>query len=144
MQRVASCHCGALRVTTAGDPEWVNACHCQACQRRTGTVLHVGAYFARPRVRLEGASRIFARGADSGYRISFHFCPDCGSNLYWVASRFPGHVGIAVGGFADPSFPAPSFSVWEQAMHPWINLASDLQRFRQGRIGAPLDAPADD
>ncbi len=132
MERQAQCHCRALRVTVSGDPEWVNVCHCKACQRRTGAVVHSGAYFSRDRVRLEGNSKVFARPADSGYEISFHFCPNCGSNVYWKATRFPSHYGIAVGAFADPAFPAPSFSVWEESMHSWVGLLGDLEHFPQG------------
>lgn len=138
MDRTAQCHCGALRVSVSGAPEWVNLCHCKACQRRTGTVLHVGTYFPQDRVRIEGASTTYARGADSGYEMRFHFCPDCGSNVYWRASRFPDHWGIAVGAFADPTFPGPSFSVCEESMHPWLDLLGDLPRFKQGRVGPPL------
>ncbi len=138
MDRLAQCHCGVLRVTASGDPEWVNLCHCRACQRRTGSVLHAGAYFAKEQVRIEGASKAYARPADSGYAMSFNFCPDCGSSVYWQASRFPNHWGIAVGAFANPAFPGPSFSVWQELMHPWLTLASDMQQFEQGRIGPPL------
>jgi hypothetical protein len=72
--------------------------------------------------------------------MRFHFCPRCGSNVYWRASRFPNHYGIAVGAFADPAFPTPSFSVWEESMHPWIRLVTDMRHFPQGRIGPPLGA----
>jgi hypothetical protein len=138
MERTALCHCGALRITTSGEPEWVNVCHCKACQRRTGTVLHVGTYFPQDRVRIDGASKTHTRGADSGYEIRFHFCPDCGSNVYWRASRFPQHWGVAVGAFADPNFPVPSFSVWQESKHPWLSLSGDMQQFEQGRIGPSL------
>lgn len=141
MERTARCHCGALRVVAAGEPEWVNLCHCQSCQRRTGAMLHAGSYFAKDRVRIEGVSKAYARRADSGFTMTFHFCPECGSNLHWHASRFPDHVGIAVGAFADPTFPYPSFSVWEESMHPWLGLPDGLERFRHGRVGRPLDRP---
>ena len=138
MKRTAECHCGALRVLAQGEPEWVNLCHCRACQRRTGTIVHTGAYFDCTRVQIEGVSRIYERPADSGYEMSFHFCPDCGSNVYWVASRFPRHYGIAVGAFADPDFQMPSFSVWQESMHRWLRLPAGVRQFQQGRIGAPL------
>ncbi len=80
-------------------------------------MIHSGAYFANARVRIEGDRKVYARLADSGYDIRFHFCPECGSNVYWYASRFPDHCGIAVGAFADPRFLLPSFSVWQEAMH---------------------------
>ena len=41
IQRVGECHCGALKVITAGEPERVYLCHCKACQRRTGTAFHL-------------------------------------------------------------------------------------------------------
>jgi hypothetical protein len=140
MKRTARCHCGSLVVYVSCEPEWVNVCHCIACQRRTGTVLHAGAYFPLAQVRIEGISTSYGRPADSGYEMSFRFCPVCGSNLYWHATRFPEHLGVAVGAFADPTFPRPSFSVWEESMHPWLGLPSGMQRFARGRVGRPLDA----
>jgi hypothetical protein len=138
MERTAQCHCGALRLAVSGEPEWVNLCHCKACQRRTGAVVHSGAYFAKALVRIDGPSKAYARSADSGYAIRFQFCPDCGSNVYWEATRFPGHWGIAVGAFADPDFPPPSFSVWEASMHPWLHNPPAMTRFVQGRAAPAL------
>jgi hypothetical protein len=60
---------------------------CKACQRRTGTALHFGATYLKERVRLEGERKIYEREADSGYRIRFHFCPNCGSTTYWEGDR---------------------------------------------------------
>ena len=138
MERIAQCHCGSVRVYVVGRPEWVNLCHCKACQRRTGGLIHCGAYFRTDLVRIEGISRIYSRSADSGFEIHFHFCPDCGSNVYWMASRFPRHYGIAVGAFADPDFPEPSFSVWQESMHRWLSLPDRIEQFEQGRVGVPL------
>jgi len=49
------------------------------------------------------------RGGASGFEIRFHFCPNCGSNVYWESDRTPEYYGITVGSFADPGFPAPTF-----------------------------------
>jgi hypothetical protein len=38
-----------------------------------------------------------------------------------------------VGGFADPKFPAPVRSVWEQTRHAWVELPDAVQHFAQGR-----------
>src|SRR5262249_12048243 len=106
--------------------------------------IHAGAYFHASRVRIDGVSRIYSRAADSGFDMHFHFCPDCGSNVYWMASRFPHHYGIAVGAFADPDFPEPSFSVWQGFMHRRLELPDRVEQFDKGRIGAPLGvAPSD-
>jgi hypothetical protein len=72
----------ALQVIATGEPDRVYLCHCKACQRRTGTAFHFGASFPKERVRLDGERKIYERDADSGYRIRFHFCPNCDSTLY--------------------------------------------------------------
>jgi hypothetical protein len=37
-------------------------------------------------------------------------------------------VAIPVGAFADPSFPAPTVSVYEERMHGWVQLPSGIER----------------
>ena len=34
-------------------------------------------------------------------------------------------IAIALGAFADPTFPAPNFSVYENRKHPWIKIVGD-------------------
>jgi hypothetical protein len=120
VSRLATCACGKLSLRCAGDPVKVALCHCRDCQRRTGSTYGVGAFFARAKVEPQGASRSYARQSDSGSAVTFHFCPKCGSTVYWEPDRLPGMVGVAVGAFADPAFPAPSQEVYEQHRHPWV------------------------
>ena len=119
-RRTAACACGQLRVTCQGDPDLVSLCHCLECQRRTGSAFGVAAFFPRSNVRPEGRASTYSRTADSGYDITFSFCPDCGSSVFWEPSRKPGAVAVAIGAFADPSFPAPAKAVWEEHRHPWV------------------------
>jgi hypothetical protein len=32
-----------------------------------------------------------------------------------------------VGAFADPNFPAPNFSVYEERMHSWVSLPAGIK-----------------
>ena len=73
MERTALCHCGSLRVIASGEPNRVYVCHCVPCQRRTGAIMHSGAIFLKRQVRIEGASKVYARDADSGNEVRFHF-----------------------------------------------------------------------
>ena len=133
MERVAECHCGQSRAITSGEPGSVYVCHCKACQRRTGAVIHNGSRWLKSQVRIEGEHKIYGRIADSGFEIRFHFCPNCGSSVFWEGDRSPTTCGIAVGCFADPNFPTPTSSGWEESMHPWLGLPPDTARFRQSR-----------
>jgi hypothetical protein len=44
----------------------------------------------------------------------------------WENEGFPGHVTVAIGNFADPTFPAPAVAVWEETRHPWVSLPPDM------------------
>jgi len=137
MERTARCVCGSLRAVASGEPVRVNACHCIECQRRTGSVLHVGALFDKHAVRLEGPAKVFSRPGASGAQVRCHFCPDCGSTVAWYPERYPGLVGVAVGCFADPDYPAPTVSIWEQTMHPWLGLPDGVDRHARAPGAAP-------
>jgi hypothetical protein len=118
--RTATCACGQLRVACTGEPALVAVCHCLDCQKRTGVPFGAAAFFARKDVAATGALKIFRRGSASGSVVSFHFCPDCGSTVFWETERRPDTVGVAVGSFADPAFPAPSLSVFDERRHAWV------------------------
>jgi hypothetical protein len=133
MERTAQCHCGSLRAIASGEPGRVYVCHCKACQRRTGSVIHNGSRWLKTQVRIEGEHKIYARPADSGFEIRFHFCPNCGSNVFWEGDRDTTVYGITVGSFADPSFPAPTAGLFEEDMHPWIDVTTATEHFAQGR-----------
>jgi hypothetical protein len=32
-----------------------------------------------------------------------------------------------VGAFADPQFPAPTVSIYEECMHPWVSIPTALE-----------------
>ncbi|MGD9478665.1 GFA family protein [Shinella sp. G-2] len=124
MARIASCVCGSLRVTCSGEPSKISLCHCLACQRRTGSSYGVAAFFARHDVRVEGSSTCYSRQSDKGFPVDFHFCPECGSTVYWEPQRMPDLIAVGIGSFADPSFPAPTQTVYGEYRHTWVNTAN--------------------
>ena len=105
-------------------------CHCLECQRRTGSAFSVAVFYERSSVRVErGTSRVFERGSASGFPVRFHFCGRCGANVYWEPARMPDLLGVALGAFADASFPQPEQSVWTKDKHAWISLPEDMATF---------------
>lgn len=118
--RLASCSCGQLTARVTGEPVRVSICHCLACQRRTGSVFGEQARFPRENVSISGASTEYVRVGDEGSRVRFHFCPTCGSTVYYEPEGLEAFLAIPVGAFADPGFPAPVVSVYEERMHQWV------------------------
>jgi hypothetical protein len=135
MERIAQCSCSSIKLIATGEPSAVVACHCLECQRRTGSVFGVGAYFPSEQVVVTGASREFVRTTETGNQFFNHFCPTCGTSTHWYTTSKPEMIGIAVGAFAEPSFFAPVRSVWEQSKHSWVEVSAAKQHFPKGRLG---------
>lgn len=127
--RLASCSCGQLTAQVDGEPVRVSICHCLNCQRRSGGPFAQQARFVREHVVTSGTSSTFVLAGDSGARATFHFCPQCGATVYYEAEALPGFIAIPVGAFADPSFPAPTVSVYEERKHQWVVPPADAQHF---------------
>lgn len=125
--RVASCSCGKLTATATGEPVRVSVCHCLACQRRTGSVFGAQARFPRDAVVIRGRSRQYVRTGDAGSKMTFNFCPACGATVHYALEGRDDSVVIPVGAFADPDFPSPKFSIYEERMHPWVGLPDDAE-----------------
>ncbi len=118
--RTASCSCGQLRIQVQGEPR-VGICHCLACQKRTGSVFAALARFRAP-FEVRGTATEYLRAGDQGARFIFRFCPVCGTTLFHTEEGDEESVSVAVGAFADPTFPAPRVSVYDSRRHPWVHL----------------------
>jgi len=134
--RIAQCCCGSLKAEADGEPAVISLCNCIECQRRTGSPFGVGAYYDAQQVRLSGISTVYEREVE-GRKLSFHFCPSCGSTVYWQTANHPNRYGVAVGAFADPNFPKPMRSVFERSRHDWLFFSDDIPGFAAGRDSTP-------
>lgn len=125
----ARCACGALVVAVTGDPLRVAICHCDACRARTGSAFSWNARFAAEQVVLPEGSRSFARIGDEGSEIVDHFCPDCGSTVWYTNSEMEG-VAIPAGALVRAQdLPAPEVSVYDERRPGWLTLASTMERW---------------
>jgi hypothetical protein len=119
VSREAACACGDLRVTLAGEPILVSSCCCTRCQRRTGAFFGVTVYFQPAQMTARcGAETTFRR---PGAASTFHFCPRCGSSLWWAPDdASEDWIGVAGGCFADPALPSPARMVFTASKHPYV------------------------
>ena len=142
MQRSAECACGRLAVSLGGDPWLVLACHCDFCLRRTGGVYPTMAYFAKDQiVEISGERSVYngkvenGEAGPGGLVNRYNFCPTCGSTVFYVFEEvpqgiFPGAfermlpdaIAVAVGSFADPDFPPPTFHSNPELRPTWLQI----------------------
>lgn len=129
----ARCSCGAVALSLPGPSRLVVACHCIECQRRTGAPFGVGAFYPAEAVTVSGNPKEFTRASASGGKVRTYFCPDCGSTAYWKADNLPAMIGVAVGALADPTYPGPVRSIFEQSKHAWVHIDGvAVDHFPQG------------
>ena len=130
-EQTASCRCGQLRVTVKGEPARVSACHCLNCKKRSGSAFAVQARWPSEQAQIEGQSKSFRKDSDSGNWAEFHFCPECGSDVYFrnagpgVNTTLADHVAVPLGAFDDPYFLSPRFSVWEKRKVEWVAIVGE-------------------
>jgi hypothetical protein len=104
-------------------------CHCLACQRRTGSTFGIQARWPGDRVAVSGRYTEYVRTSDDGEERTFRFCPDCGTTVFWTTEGLDS-IAVAIGAFADPSFPQPTVSVYGARRHPWLELPDGVEEER--------------
>ena len=127
--RPARCHCGKLEVTCTGEPNVIVMCHCEDCQRRTSSAFNLGAWFDKDKVKICGTTKAYTRVEHDGIDTTYHFCPDCGTSMYWDMPLNKEIMAVAVGAFADPQFPHPTVSFYENQRHTWVAVPEAIGRY---------------
>lgn len=125
--REARCSCGALAATTTGEPARISVCHCLDCKRRTGSAFSWNSTWAEAQVEIRGEHANFTRTSDDGFWGRHHFCPVCGTQLFYAIERRPGMISIPAGAFADPDFPAPTIEVYAERRCLWLSELAPVQ-----------------
>ena len=119
MSHIATCSCGQLKVTYNGEFARTAVCHCFDCQKRTGSAFGYQTRVETAKIVVEGKSTVFQKRNEG--LTTFHFCPTCGSTVYWNNEGLPGSTIIAIGNFTDPTLPGPTFMVYGNRKHHWVN-----------------------
>ena len=123
-----------MTLTVENEPGAVAVCHCDFCQRRTGSVFQVGAVFGPDGpFEIVGATRAY-NGAEmdgtpsvSGTSVTYHFCPTCGSTVHWGVDGL--YRSVPVGNFVDPDFPPPTMEFHASDRHRWVPEIPGTQQF---------------
>ena len=87
------------------------------------------AGYPADRVKVDGLYRDYARTSDEEDRKVhvFHFCPDCGSTVFYTEPDEPDLIVVMAGAFADPSYPAPTYAGYGARRHPWVLLPDTIE-----------------
>lgn len=78
-----ACHCGAIRVTVAHKPAYVNFCDCSLCAKSGG----VWGYYEGADVAVSGVTRPYRRGDHETPTVEMHSCPTCATTTHWITTE---------------------------------------------------------
>ncbi len=119
MQLSGHCHCGEVSYKVVGEPVRTAQCHCNACQRTSGTGHNVLAFFNKDQLTISGKTQTHQSTADSGNTRTRHFCPTCGSRLFSENSKAPDMIGIGAGSFDNSDWFKPQVILYVSERPAW-------------------------
>lgn len=123
LTRTGGCFCGAVKFVVSGEPINVRACHCQDCQRLTGSAFFVRALFLKDAITVTGEVTEFHSSND----LIRKFCPRCGSQIFAERHSRPDSIAVALGSFDSLNGIAPSEHVWVSDKQNWVSIPADTK-----------------
>lgn len=123
------CLCGKVSYSITSEPLRMAQCHCDYCQRSSGTGHMSLAFFPKDAIAINGETNSHTTDADSGDKVTRHFCPDCGSRLFGTNNVVTNLMGIAVGCIDDSSWFKPGAIVYNKRKPVWDFMDESLPTF---------------
>jgi hypothetical protein len=123
------CSCGKVRFSADADPTFVAACHCRACQKRSGGAFAVIVALPAPALTVTGEVTTYNSQGDSGQGVHYRFCPSCGSPIASNVDVLPDMMMVRSGTLDDPSWVKPAMEIYCDSKQSWVALSGELKSF---------------
>jgi hypothetical protein len=123
------CLCGQVEYSANADPAFVGVCHCEHCQKQTGTAFAVLVGIPKSAISIKGQIKTFHDKGDSGQTVERSFCPECGSPILFNAAVIPGLAFIYGGTLHDTSWLDPKVHVYCDSKERWTFIPEGSQKF---------------
>jgi hypothetical protein len=132
-----SCLCQAVRYEVSAPITELRACHCQDCQKASGTAGTVNAMLPSSGVRItQGTPKRFTKVADSGRTLHRFFCGDCGSPLFSRRETTPETTSLRIGTLDGSPEAKVTANIWTRSARPWAHIDPATKQF-PGQPDAP-------
>lgn len=118
------CLCGAVSYQTKTLPLWTALCHCESCRRACSAPVVAWMGF-KPADLIWHGERTFYQSSTIASR---GFCAQCGSQLSFESSRWPGEIHLYAATLDEPTDYAPQLHCHTGEALDWLHLEDDLPR----------------
>ena len=82
---------------------------------------------------LTGELKSFERIADSGFKLTQFFCPNCGNPIYALNERRPNHVVLFPGTLNDTSWFEMERVIWKSRAQAWCPIPDGVEVFQESQ-----------
>ncbi|MEQ1716125.1 MAG: GFA family protein [Hyphomicrobium sp.] len=127
--RTGGCMCGQVRYEVPREMKTAAKCHCQMCQKSTGSSAMTAAVYANEDVKVTGDTKSFTYTSDGGRPVTNKFCPNCGSSIIMLSPALEGLTLIRAGTLDDSTGLAPQFVVYNKRRPAWDADNPDIPHF---------------
>jgi len=119
-----SCLCGNIRYSSEAEPEMTVVCHCEHCQRQTGTAFSILVGIPSDSLQFENDESLaeFLDQGETGGAVHRKFCRNCGSPIVSLVESVPDVSFIKAGTLDDKSWLEPTMHLWCDTAQPWVDI----------------------
>jgi hypothetical protein len=116
------CLCGDVAFEFAGQPEFVQNCHCSRCRRARSAAHATNAFFRRDQLTwVRGEGQVASYALPGAKRFGQDFCRRCGSPVARVVAS-TGYVVVPCGSLDDPPGRFPRGHIFTGSKAPWYEI----------------------
>jgi len=127
------CQCGDVSYRISDMPITSHACHCIECQKRSGSAFGISLVIDKDAFLLTGKLQAFTRVAESGFKLTQHFCTTCGNTIYTENERRVNAIVLHPGTLEDTDWIELNRMIWTNRAQKWFEFPSDLELFEESQ-----------
>ncbi|KAJ5613427.1 DUF636 domain protein [Penicillium lagena] len=122
-----NCLCGAIQFEIRGKPETTIVCHCDSCQKVSGSAFMVNCWFKTSNLKIisgdDQLQEYENRETFSGLVLKRSFCRVCGSNMFLQNQHLKdmGFISITTGTIEKKEHLLPAIEFFSRNRRPWVS-----------------------
>ena len=127
------CLCGAITYLVKNDPLMSGCCHCDDCQRQTGSSFAPLLIFNKNDFSSIGNTLVEFKGTGgSGKSVKRGFCSICGTSVFSWYEVTPDFLVVMAGTLDNKLKFLPEWDIYSDQAQHWIKFPKEHKVFRSG------------
>ena len=124
------CACGSVRYQLLDKPMFVHCCHCDDCQRLTGSAFVLNAIIETQAIKLLRGKPVAVPVPRENGSHDIYRCPSCQTALWSDYGRRHNLRFVRVGTLDEPGALQPDVHIYTRTKAKWLKLPSGTPSFR--------------